>query len=210
MDDKDEERMLELVRAAAELEDFEADVRGRMAGDSMARPPRAAAVRWLKIAAPILAVAAVVAFVLLPPRLTFQSVTVRPPAVRTPDAAVELAIALSRPAYLRVVIIDENNERWIRPIDHSSTYVVKVNERQVLKMPAVPDTVEPRPGAPRFVLLIASTGPQPTADDLLQRVSDPIAPPGSDMPAVRRALDQIAADLAQNYGCAVHIASMPD
>jgi hypothetical protein len=211
VDETDEKKMLELVRAAAELEEFEADAQARIAEESR-RPARPARRRWLKIAAPMLAVAAVAALLFPVPtsHVVFQEAALRRPAVRALDSDLEIAISLNRPAYLRVMIIDERNERWLRPINEPSTYVVRVREQEVLRIPAVPDSVEPRPGRPKFAVLIASADPPPSADDLLERIPDPIAPLAGGDDEVREALEKIAADLTRAYRCAVHIEPVPD
>jgi hypothetical protein len=207
----DDKRILQLVKAASELEEFGAAVSGR---DSTLRdrpPRRLRLVHWAAIGLPV--AAAVALMVLTPPSLQiseFQVVTVAQRGADS-DARHRCILAVSRPANMHLVLVDERLEPWIIPIaDDGKGYTRRVEERWEFYPPSQLHEDDARgPAGAVYAIAIAAAGASPTVDDLLAAIPDPIAPAESDDAAVRAALQRLVDDLTAHFDCAVRFEPLP-
>lgn len=202
MNDK---RILQLVKAACELDEFEAAVSGREPTLQGAPPRRSRLLRWAAIGLPVAAAVAFMSLRSAPLKISEFQAKAEQRAGSEPRYRCTLCV--SRPAIVRLVLIDERLERWIIPIaDDGEAYAKQVEERWVFNPPAHLNEDDPRgPVRAIYALAIATTVQSPTVDELLAAIPDPIAPAGSDDAAVRTALQRVAEDLAARFGCAVRV-----
>ncbi|MCK4659063.1 MAG: hypothetical protein KAV82_06030 [Phycisphaerae bacterium] len=204
----EEKRISKLIRAATEVDELEAALTGGVDTRESASVDTKRVVRWWIVGVPITAVAAVLVWVLLlPPTLLINELAVRPPpTVRGPDAGWFLIdLSLNRAAYIRVVLIDQRHEPWIMLLDDEQTAYV----RRIDNTASIRSNREPKPDDPRgavkaiVVMVIASLGPTPSADELLETISDPVVPSEANKQTLLRELERISADLRARFDCAV-------
>ncbi len=133
---------------------------------------------------------------------------------RGPDAEaakLEIDLRLSRPGYIRVIQIDARSEPWLIPFDSDAKeFVHRVERDYQAECPTFPDPNDPRgPAEARFVMLVASSEPVPTKEDLLQAIPDPIAPPDTPSAQVSARLEQLTRHLEARFRCAVNVQPVP-
>lgn len=204
----DDQRLLKLVKAAVELEELEASVNLRSPKHPSMAQRRSATQRWVKVGASVLAVAAVLVIMVTRQDIAIEQMAVLRVPVRAPGADIEISLNLNRPAYLRVVLIDMRNERWIMPIGTRSEYVAQVPEQYRMQVPSAAIGTGAASRA-AYVMIIASRRLTPTAEELLDAIPDPVAPSSVEPATVRQRLDDIAVDLEQTFDCAVRVEQIP-
>lgn len=173
----------------------------------------------LRLGAWGLGVAACVAFIavlLIPegPALSVVRFEVSP-AVRAPSGewgTFQIDLALSDPAYLRVVVFDARHEPWVIPFDEDATeFVRRVEATYHAECPRFPDPDDRRGAAEAlFVMVIASPGPVPTEKDVLSANYQLLgAPQEASRAALRPRLEGIARDLESRFDCVVRVKPVP-
>lgn len=233
----EEKRIFKLVRSAVEVDELEAALTGVVDTRETAAVGTKRGVRWWFIGVPITAVAAVIAWGLLLPSTSvinepaviplamtdsvlcdmadgsfIDEFEVLPPvAVRGSDAGLPVInLSLNRDAYIRVVLIDKHHERWIMPFDDEQTTYVKQFKAGSFQM-----NFEPKPDDPRgpvkavVAMVIASLGPTPSADELLETISDPVVPPKANEQTLLREIERTVAKLQARFDCEVRFELTP-
>lgn len=208
MDDK---RILELAQAAVELDELDAASAEQQPISAAARTAAVRRLRWWMMGAGVAAAAALALVVLLPPDLTINELAVTVPAQRNLDSKIKIDLALSRPAYIRIVFVDERFERWVMPLDEDqAVYVKRIGEEVTIRGDLHPNPTDPRGSAEAIlVMTIASAEPTPSADDLLAAIPDPVVPPQAGEQALFDGLESFRDDIEQRFDCVVRFKPVP-
>ncbi len=204
----DEKRLTELVKSAIELDELEAAAEGRPGMASMAGPGQQHARRRWATGTALAATAAIVAYFLLSPQLAIDRLTISTQVSRGASEQLEIVVGVSRPAYVRLLLIDTRNERWLVPIAEEPTpYERHLDKVVTLRGDVVPNPDDPR-GVSRAVLaiVIASLGEAPSLEELLEAVPDPVA---NSLDDLDRSISHVANELETKFGCVVRYVRIP-
>jgi len=204
------ERLLGLVRTAAEVDELEAAIDGKT--EDVQRPTRARLRRLWPVG--LLAAAALVALFVVPRGLRIVDCEVIRVAERgheTAPDAYRISLSLSRPGYIRLVVIDERLERWILPFeDRAADATRPVDERWTGSLPLQVAERDPRgPALVKYYMVIASADQSPTIEELLLAIPDPVAESSADAGVVLRRLQELGESLSSRFDCVVHLGRVP-
>lgn len=205
-----DERILGLARAALEVDELEAAINKQAGGP--ARSIRAGLKRLWPVG--IIAAAALVCLLVLPPGLRIQDCAIVERVDRGhasfPDSYT-LSLGLNRAGLIRIVVVDERLERWVLPFDgRPNGSPAPVKGRWKGKLPANVASQDPRgPARVVYYMVIASQRLSPTVEELLAAIPDPIAELPANDKNVFSHLEQIAASLSRQFDCAVHVGRFP-
>ena len=203
----DEKRILGLVKAAVELEALAAEVDRRKPDSAVTEVPRRTR-RWPWVVGVLASAAACIAFVLTSrEELQITELTVRPSTVRRSEAELQMTIGLSRPAYVSVILVDERYERWLVPFDRDQDRFLRyIQESDSFRFGWWPQPDDPRGAAKAIaVMVVAAKRPQPSKEDLLRAIPDPIAPSVATERVWEQELDAIKTQLQRRFDCAVRV-----
>jgi len=204
------ERLLGLVKAAAEVNELEAAIDGK--AQDVLRPARARPRRLWPVG--ILAAAALVALFVVPRGLRIVDCEVVRVAERGSDTAPDayrISLSLSRPGFIRIVVVDERLERWILPFeDRAAGATQPVDERWTGTLPLQVARLDPRgPALVKYYMVIASSDQSPRIEELLPAIPDPVAESSADAGAVLRRLQELGESLSSRFDCVVHLDRVP-
>ena len=220
----EEREILGLVRAASELDDLDAAVAGGRAGQARAPQGPKPPVGWWAIGVAVAAAAVLFVVFLRPMKLTIREFTVAGPAAQTPrglveaepgaqeaDSRLSITLELNRRAYVRIILIDERHERWLMPFDvDAGEYAGIAHGTAAFRVSQYPKRDDPRgPARAEIAMVVASAGPAPAPDDLLEAIPDPVLPAESKDQALYDELDQIRDALESRFDCVVKFARVP-
>ncbi len=207
----EEKEILELVGAATELDELDAAVAGRRAGQAHVPQRAKPSVRWWTIGVPVAAAAILFLVFIRPGKLAIREFTVTLPAVRAAETELSITLELNRPAYIRFVLIDERRERWLMPFDvDEGKYVGLVNGTVSFRVSPYPKSDDPRgPARAEIAMVVASLEPAPTPDELLEAIPDPVIPAEGKDQALYDELSRIRAALEGRFDCLVQFARVP-
>ena len=206
-----EKEILELVEAATELDELDAAVAGRWAGQDHVPQRAKPSVGWWVLGAPVAAAAILFLIFIVPARLAIKEFTITLPVVRAAETELSITLELNRPAYIRFVLIDERRERWLMPFDvDKGDYVGMVKGTVSFRVSPYPKSDDPRgPARAEIVMVVASLGSVPTPDELLESIPDPVVPAEGENRALYDELNRIRVALEGRFDCLVRFAWVP-
>lgn len=207
----DDDKVIDLVRAALDVDELEAIETGRTPLRHQVAPPRRRRLQLITGAVAGLA-AAIGLFVVIRPHSppNILDVNVKVNSVRSVDVDYALKITCDRAAYLAVFAIDDRHERWLFPMKDSSPKKPEPAGTREFVLPRVPRPDDPRGPAKAKRLLVIVSAQSISSETLLLKVPDPIVSISADDAQVQTALAAIARNLEKQFPCSTRIANIPE
>ncbi|MBU0639014.1 MAG: hypothetical protein KKB50_09130 [Planctomycetes bacterium] len=175
-----------------------------------------AILRWAPWVLAPAACLALIAFLLTQwgPPLTIERMVITPERVRAPSnqpGELLLSLELSSPAHIRVVVFDARHEGRLVPLDDAGQeFVRRIELAYNLRFDGASRQTDAG-GAAKvlFVMVVASPGPSPSTEELLQSIPERVAPRTEDRGEIAQALKQLARQLESRFNCTTRVTPVP-